>query len=191
MKYGPKRVVFDVSDSEANNRAAAEGHVVIHGGSLSSGQWENVRKAGAALPAGQVFPTARPEFSPDGESCLIPISDWTPAMQTWGRYLKRVGEALLEKQLQVEFARASGPNKRFGAWYSPGRLTLNVASAGRNRYQDFNSADVEDVDALLVHELAHDCADNHLSDDYHRALCVLAARLKKLALENPDLFRMS
>ncbi len=34
-------------ESETNNRAAAEGHAVIHGGSLSSGQWENVRKAAA------------------------------------------------------------------------------------------------------------------------------------------------
>ncbi|RPJ60601.1 MAG: hypothetical protein EHM23_09800 [Acidobacteria bacterium] len=191
LKYGPKRVVFDVSDSEANNRAAAEGHVVIYGGSLSSGQWEDVRKAGAACPAGQLFPTARPEFSPDGESCFVPISDWTPAMRVLAGYLKRVGEALIEKQLQVDFfARASGPNKSFGASYSPGRLTLNVASAGAGRYQDFNDADVEEVDALLIHELAHDWAANHLSDDYHHALCLLAARLKKLALENPEIFRI-
>ncbi len=93
-------------------------------------------------------------------------------MQTWARYMKRVGEALLGKQLQVEFARASGPNKRFGAWYSPGCLTLNIASAGARRYQNFNDADVEEVDALLVHELAHDCAANHLADEYHRALCL-------------------
>ena len=60
-------------------------------------------------------------FSPDGESCLIPVSEWTPAMRVLASYLKRVGEALLEKQLLVDFARARGVNRRFGAWYSPGR----------------------------------------------------------------------
>ncbi len=118
----------------------------------------------------QDTPSSRPaHVSPDGESCLIPVSDWTPAMETWAKYLKRVGEALLGKQLQVDFARAHGANKRFRAWYSPGHLTLNIASAGARRYKDFNDADVEEVDALLVHELAHDRAANHLSDDYHRA----------------------
>ncbi len=48
----------------------------------------------------------------------------------------------------------------------------------------------EQVDRLIIHEFGHHYSDDHLSSDYHEALCGLGARLKKLALEKPEAFRV-
>ena len=44
----------------------------------------------------------------------------------------------------------------------------------------------EEVDKLLIHEFGHQYSGDHLSEAYHEALCLLGARLKKLALTKPD-----
>jgi hypothetical protein len=41
-------------------------------------------------------------------------------------------------------------------------------------------------DELMIHELAHHRADNHYSEEYRDACCELGARLKRLAMEQPD-----
>jgi hypothetical protein len=46
------------------------------------------------------------------------------------------------------------------------------------------------VDALLIHEFGHEYSGDHLSGDYHEALCKLGARLKRLALEKPEAMRV-
>jgi hypothetical protein len=45
------------------------------------------------------------------------------------------------------------------------------------------------VDSLLLHEFGHEYSGDHLSSDYHEALCKLGAGLKRLALERPDFLR--
>ena len=47
----------------------------------------------------------------------------------------------------------------------------------------------EEVDRLLIHEFGHQYSGDHLSEDYHEALCRLGAGLKRLALEKPDELR--
>ena len=47
----------------------------------------------------------------------------------------------------------------------------------------------EDVDWLLIHEFGHQYSSDHLSGEYHDALCRLGARLKRLALEKPETLR--
>ena len=47
----------------------------------------------------------------------------------------------------------------------------------------------EDVDRLLIHEFGHQYSADHLSEEYHEALCHLGARLKRLALEKPEALR--
>jgi hypothetical protein len=41
---------------------------------------------------------------------------------------------------------------------------------------------------LIVHELAHHVAANHLSDEYYGALSDLGGKLAVLALEDPAIF---
>lgn len=47
----------------------------------------------------------------------------------------------------------------------------------------------EEVDELLIHELAHYLASDHLSEEFHEALCEIGAKLKNLALRHPEKFR--
>ena len=45
------------------------------------------------------------------------------------------------------------------------------------------------MDRLLIHEFGHDTSGDHLSDEYHEALCRLGAGMKRLALEKPEELR--
>ena len=47
----------------------------------------------------------------------------------------------------------------------------------------------EEVDRLIIHEFGHQYSGDHLSGEYHEALCLLGAKLKKLALDKPEAFR--
>jgi hypothetical protein len=53
----------------------------------------------------------------------------------------------------------------------------------------FEQGVTEDVDWLLIHEFDHQYSSDHLSGEYHDALCRLGARLKKFALEKPETLR--
>ena len=58
-RFGSRAVVFDPSDREANSLAASKGYTVVHGGTLTKGEWANVKAAQALLPAGQATPTPK------------------------------------------------------------------------------------------------------------------------------------
>ena len=49
----------------------------------------------------------------------------------------------------------------------------------------------QDLDALLLHEFAHEYESDHLSDAYHQAICRLGAKLKRLAIVNPEMFKQA
>ena len=42
---------------------------------------------------------------------------------------------------------------------------------------------------LLIHEFGHAVEANHLSDKYHAALTLIGAKLARLAVERPEVFR--
>ena len=68
QRFGEKSVAFDPSDPESNVLSASRGFTVVHGNSMSSGEWENSRKSGALPPSGKVNP-AKPSVVniPDNE----------------------------------------------------------------------------------------------------------------------------
>jgi hypothetical protein len=72
---------------------------------------------------------------------------------------------------------------KFLACYGRGRLDLNIGRLGRRW---FEQGVTEDVDILLIHEFGHQYSGDHLSEEYHEALCRLGARLKRLALEKSE-----
>jgi hypothetical protein len=74
----------------------------------------------------------------------------------------------------------------FAACYGAGRLDLNLFRLG---HAWFGQGVTEEVDRLLIHEFAHNWTGDHLSEEYHDALCLLGARIKRLALEKPDALR--
>jgi hypothetical protein len=71
----------------------------------------------------------------------------------------------------------------FAACYGSGRLDFNLLRLGHKFFEQGAS---EGVDRLLIHEFGHEASADHLSEEYHEALCKLGAGLKKLALERPE-----
>jgi hypothetical protein len=185
LRFGDKRVIFDPSDPEANKLAVSKGYTVIHGGMLSGGEWENVKSAGAALPAGQVTPSPKP-YSPDGQELnVIEEKDWTPGMRLIAEYAQDLGQELLGMRPSVLIA--NNITWPVGATFGPsGQLTLNL---GRLGHKWFDSGIIPEVNQLLIHEFGHFYSLDHLSSEYHEALCELGARLTALALANPEFFR--
>jgi hypothetical protein len=177
-RFGDKRVAYDPSDPEANNRAVAEGYVVVHGAQLSGATWANVKAAGVIQPAGQVTPSAKP-YSENGEP--LKFIDPDASMQEVALYAKQVALHTLQgKAITVAFA--SETTWPYAATYGPsGSLTFNVGRLGRAWFNLHTN--LERIDDLLIHEFGHQYAANHLSEDYHKALTGIGSRLAQ-ALRN-------
>ena len=173
-RFGRRAVSFDPTDREASHRAVSEGYTVVHGGHLAKEEWANVRAAKALLPAGQVMPTAK-VFSDDPNA--PPLRECAP--HTWSeaecarvRSIQRVARALIGETVRVTIADDS--RWQFEAAYGDRHMTLNRAALGREWFEGPMN---ERVLSLVLHELGHHFAADHLSGDYHRALCRLGARL--------------
>ncbi|KAA5611900.1 ATP-binding protein [Rhodovastum atsumiense] len=185
-RFGRKAVVHDPSDLEANKLAIVKGYTVVHGGQLSGDEWKNVRAAGALLPAGQVTPSPKP-FSPGG-SPLVLVQEhvWSAGEHSFAALARRVALATIDADIAVKIA--DDPGWRFDGCYGKRRLIANRAALGRRFFEEGASERVLD---FLLHELGHEWAPDHLSEDYHRALTKLGARLALAAAREPGLLEHS
>jgi hypothetical protein len=208
LRFGEKVAAPDPSDTEAMKRFTLQGGTIVVG--LSKGEWANVKRAGAAPPAGQICPTARPYSTDPGARPvdLVPEEDWTDAIKNVAAYARFLAEELTGVKLVVSVVRTAN---NFAACYGGGRLDFNLFRLGHGW---FEQGITEDVDELLIHEFGHQYSGDHLSEEYHDAprpasppgrtmpdsgdhlseeyhdaLCRLGARLKRLALEKPDVIR--
>jgi len=182
-RYGEKVVSYSPVDPEANSAAAANGYTVLSGGALTRKEWERAREFGTVSSSATTFPTRRPEFSADGEDATV--RDWTPGMHKVAEFISKVGQALIGHEVIVRIVR--DPHNRFGGWYGSRVLTINLQVMGHKFFDEFPS-NVERVLSFVIHELAHEYAPNHLSDEYYRALSDLGAKCVMLALANSRLF---
>ena len=188
LRFGDQVVIHDPSDQEANQKAQSEGYVVVTGSQLSSGEWEQVRKSKAMMPAGRMFPTPK-AFHEGGEQLkVIQVADWTEGMKKFARIAGYVSEHLIGKHVGVVIANDPGWN--FEGVYGQGQLTINAAKHGGPEGFDYMENDClnEAMLEFLIHELAHDVEANHLSARYHDALCRLGGKLARLALDEPSKF---
>lgn len=184
LRFGEKRVAYDPSDPEANALAVSRGYTVVHGGSLNSAEWAAAKRVGVILPAGQVTPSPKP-FHPDGRPLKTLDRDkYTDGIKSFVEYAKRIGKALMGVNVGVTIANDIG--WRFGGAYGKGGdLTVNVATKGYKWFE----GDIAPINEFLIHEFGHEYSGNHLSDEYHDALCRLGGKLSQLALEQPELFK--
>jgi hypothetical protein len=161
----------------------AQGGTIVVG--LSKGEWANVRRAGAVQPAGKICPTAKPySLDPNAPPVdVVPEDKWTEGMKNMAAYAVFLGQELMGVQITVSVVRTTN---NFAACYGSGRLDFNLFRLG---HKWFDGGVTEDVDRLLIHEYGHQFSGDHLSEDYHEALCLLGARLKRLVLEMPELLR--
>lgn len=184
LRFGENAVTFDPSDREANKISASEGRQLVHGSHLTADEWQNVRKFEALQPAGKVTPSPKP-YDPDGKPLnLIPPANWSEGMLRISNFAHAAATELFGRDINVRFANEfTWP---FNATYGPGDLTFNVAKLGHNF---FNHGVTNDVIDLLIHEFGHHYSSDHLSREYYDALTDLGARMTRLALTNPELFK--
>lgn len=180
QRFGDKAVSYDPSDRESNKRAVAAGYNVVHGRSLSGAAWENVRKAGALIPAGKVTPSPKP-YDPDGEPYKILTPSDQEARVIEG--IRRIARALIGHQITVHLTSEVGIPA--AATYGKGCVfVLNKVKLGN---QFFTNGISEDVVDLTIHELGHEYESDHLSTRYYHALTKLGARLAFAVKADPTL----
>lgn len=190
LRFGEKRVAFDPSDPEANKLAISKGYTVVHGPSLSKEEWTNVKRIGGALPAGQVTPSPK-AYSEGGDPVdEVPFSDWGFEQQLVAAYIARVAEALLGSRLIIKLVKLHKPFAAIWCRSTPPELHLNVKALTKPWFAKAVRGELDDLNALLIHELAHEKSGDHLSSEYHEACCGLGAKLATLALAKPELFRL-
>jgi hypothetical protein len=185
LRFGDKFAAFDPNDKEAGKNFVAQGGTLVYGPMLSPQEWANAKKAGAIQSAGKVCPTPKP-YGKDKDAkdvTVIPPDRWTAGMKRVADYAKFLAEELMDVQVTVTFVNTTS---NFLACYAPGDLHFNLFRLG---HEWFEQGITEEVDRLLIHEFGHQFSGDHLSEDYHDALCLLAARLKKLAMEKPAALR--
>jgi hypothetical protein len=158
----------------------SQGGTIVVG--LSKGEWANVKRAGAVLPVGQICPSPKPyNDDPDAKGAkIIPEEKWTEGMRNIAGYAVFLARELMGVSLTVSVGHTTN---NFAACYSSGLLHFNLRRLGDRWFKQGAS---EDVDRLLIHEFGHEYSGDHLSSDYHEALCKLGAALKRLALERPE-----
>ncbi len=189
-RFGARRVIYDPSDPEGTKLAASEDYTVVHGGSLSAGEWANVHRAKAILPAGQVTPSPSvvAAYSAGGTGGPDPYEiapeDYSPAMERVVAYAEEVGARLLGTPIAVRLVRnywwrPLNADAFIEATFGNGRLTINEARV--------KIRDRKKVNEVLLHEFAHFFTGDHLSEKYHEALAHLGAELAELYAEYPQL----
>jgi hypothetical protein len=185
LRFGEKFAAFDPNDKEAGKRFVSEGGTLVYGPMLSPEEWQNAKKAGAIQSAGKICPTAKPYGDdPDGKAVtVIGPEKWSPGMKAVADYAVFLGKELMDVAVTVKFVHTTN---NFAACYGDGKLDFNVFRLG---HRWFEQGITEAVDELLIHEFGHQYSGDHLSEEYHDALCRLGAKLKRAVLEKPDEFR--
>lgn len=176
LRFTRKRVAYDPFDTEANKRAVSKGFVVVHGASMTKGQWSNAKDNGFIKPAGHVTPTPKP-FSPDGNPLRhVPVEKWTPELWNIRNYARRMAKLLLDREIKVVFA--NDPHwMKFDAAYGDSCLYLNYRKLGKRWFSIDTASEKERVQELLLHEFAHEHEKDHLSARFADSIAKLGARL--------------
>ena len=184
-RFGEKRVSFDPSDAEANKLAVSKGFTVVHGSMMSAGAWKNAKAANAITPAGKVTPGPKVwtgEDNPDAAvfNEWIPELKWTAGMSQVAAFAAVMAEKILDRKITVKFC--ATPHHLGAASYGTGgELIFNKLRLGS---EWFARGITDDVVQLLVHEFGHEFSPDHLSSEYHEALCRIGAMLFSLGKRN-------
>ena len=186
-RFGQNRAAYDLSDPEANHAGPIKhGGTIVHGGMLTKEQWANVKQKGAIQPAGKKWPTPKPySDNPNApQAQFMERKDWTPGMVRFYDYLRWIAAELLGVvELNVRFPLDMGANACYGRKSATnGTIEFNVGALG---LRWFDTIGVKQ-DELMLHEFGHHLADDHYSEEFHQACCQLGAKLKQLALEQPE-----
>lgn len=199
-RYGEQVVTADPSDREAEKIAVSAGYTVIPAGAFSKAAWANVKGAQAALPAGQVTPSPKPDAGDDTLN-LMEQAHWPDNVKRFALYCEAIAsEVLGVSELTVRIAhpksRSDWPFNASWKRIGPKRaeLTLNFTALGYGFFEKAlgeslgkNPVVSERAHELLIHEFAHHYAGEHLSREFYDACCKVGAKLAKVLAKNPSL----
>ena len=175
LRYGSKRVSFDPSDIGSNREAASRDYTPISGGSLSAGEWKNVKRAGAVKPAGQMFPTEPGSKTPDK---IYTRAEWTPEMVDYAEFVERASPELVGSRVTVQYIEDAEmvSGQFFGSYFD-----VNLA---HNDVCDWQG-NIE----LMLHELAHTVvrSNDHLIHMFYETVGKLGAKLAMLVAKDKAL----
>jgi len=183
LRFGEKRVAYDPSDTEANHIAVSQGYQLVYGSQLSSAEWDAAKRVGAILPAGRVTPSPKPYAEGGRPQELLAREKWGSEMVRTVEFIERIAELLVEGPVRVDVT--SDISWPFAAAYGGRQMVLNLGRLGHKWF----SGPLAPITNLVLHELGHEYASNHLSSDYHAALTRLGAKMTDLALDRPELFK--
>ena len=194
-QYGEKSLAFDPTNPEANAEAVSHGFVLIPPRGLSSGQRENLKRAGTLQSSSAAFPTAGKGAYSDNPNAdpvkIIGEDKWTEGMKLVREYTIQLAKKLMGVNVNVMFVHCDkfGLGKRWAACYGRGlgasSFHYNIFTLG---YKWFDLGVTQAVDELIIHEFGHEYESNHLSEKYYDALCELGAKLKKEVMKDPSWF---
>lgn len=181
-RFGKKRAVFDPSDPEANKQLMNEGYTVIPGGSLSRGQWNQVRSAGLALPSSQIRPSGV-QYDPNGRpERIIDPDKYTQGQRGMVEFAKDLAWKLIGRDLSVKIVNEPVALPH-AAWYGGGVLAFNLGRLGKAWFEEgIQPRHLE----LILHELAHDAVRDHLTREFADEVGRLAVKVVTLALRDPN-----
>ena len=177
-RYGHGAVIHSPSQPESSKMAVNAGRSVVYGKAFSKESWKSVKESGALVKSTTAFPTGIPT-SLNGKP-PIPRGEWTHAMDGLAGYCERAARHVLGVDIEVFYANLKNGSS---AWWRERELTWNLGELGK-RFP--SSADAEQVDAILIHELAHHYESDHLTKGFYGACCQIGAALRSFEERSPS-----
>lgn len=181
-RFGKKRAILDPNDPEANKQLMNEGYTVIPGGTLSKGQWENIRQHTLAQPSGKIRPSGT-AHNPEGRAeRVIDPKDYTAGQRRIVEFTRDLAWRLIRKDIEVRIVNEAAALPH-AAWYGNGALTFNLGRLGKAWFAGYLTADHLE---LILHELSHDKVKDHLTREFADEVGRLAAKVVGIALCDPS-----
>lgn len=169
LRYGEQAATADPSDPEAEKRLVSKGFAIVHGGSMSAEEWEQVRRFSALQPAGQLSPSPKAFFgSGPNAAPLVPEEEWTAGMRATAERTQAIARLTIGRHVHVQFNYAKNT---MTAAYGQGTLAFN-ASLGAAWFEPANQIE---IDATIFHELAHEEHSDHLHAGFADEIARIAA----------------
>lgn len=184
-RHGKKRALYDGADLEANKSLQGSEYEVIGRGSLDKDLRKKILDTGAGRKSGDIRPTPKP-FSNDPEAPVmeeIPFSEWTEGMREVADICRHFAEHTgVHDDLLVRYGLP--PQRWWRAAWGAGFI-WNVTSMGRRWFDSWYEHPVELL-SIIIHELSHDGAPDHLADAFHQNCTSNGAKVAMLVHLHAD-----
>lgn len=188
-KYGvpvENLVRYDPSDPQSKTEAQSMGLDVVGGRAFTPEQWENINRAGLIPAAGKVAPSRNSIFSGESEQTaevvVLDLADCTPEQQRVAGYSQQMATALLGKKVVVRLVK---DDRGYVASWQGNVLTWNAKKISKKQWTDGLF-----VDEIVIHEVAHSKAADHLDHRFYEAVCRFGAKARTIPTTldtyNPD-----